>query len=133
MLLGVNIDWSFPEWLAIVSFPLLLIGLGLALQQSRGVKTLASDAAKQLDGPQRSPHLKDVIGWLIERRVIPVEDHERWDAVRERRNAASHPERQDVMPPGAVLSGLQAAGHDINRLFARDPGGVPRAAGPGAG
>lgn len=35
------------------------------------------------------------------------------------RNAASHTERQDVMPLGAVLRVLRETAHDINRASSR--------------
>lgn len=106
-------------------YPLFFLG---EQQLYRVVEAAAKARYLELDGPRHRPSFEHAIDWLIEREVIPSGDHERWDAVRELRNAASHPERQEIMPPGAVLGGLKATAHNINRLFARDPGGVPRAA-----
>jgi hypothetical protein len=92
-------------------------------QVHRVVEAAAKTRYRRLGGARREPSLHDTIEWLVERQVIQAEDRGRWEAVRELRNISSHPEHQTVMPPGAVLSGLKAAAHDINRLFARGLGG----------
>jgi hypothetical protein len=107
-------------------YPMFLLG---EEQLYRVVEAAATTRYHELNGPQRKPSFAKTIEWLIEREVIPAEDEGRWDAVRQLRNAASHPDRQSVMPPGAVLSGLKASAEDINHLFARDPFAVPRSPG----
>jgi hypothetical protein len=106
-------------------YPMFLMG---EQQMYRVVEAAATTRYQQLKGPKGKPSFKQTIEWLIERQVIPAEDEERWDAVRQLRNAASHPDRQSVMPPGAVLSGLKASADDINDLFAQDLFGVQRSA-----
>jgi hypothetical protein len=102
-------------------YPMFLMG---EQQMYRVVEAAATTRYQQLQGPKGKPTFKQTVEWLIERQVIPAEDEDRWDAVRQLRNAASHPDRQSVMPPGAVLSGLKASADDINDLFATDPFGA---------
>jgi hypothetical protein len=102
-------------------YPLFRLG---EEQLYRVVEAAATARYRELRGPRRRPTFEHAINWLIECRVIPADDKERWAAVRMMRNSASHPERQDIMTPGGVYRVLNAAAHDINRLFARDPGGL---------
>ncbi len=80
---------------------------------------------RELGGWQRNPRFQRAINLLIEKDVIPEQDNERWDAARKLRNAASHRERHEVLPPGTVLQYLEVTAHDINRLFARTPRTMP--------
>jgi hypothetical protein len=95
-------------------------------QLHRVLETAVRTRYQELGGGRRRPAFAHAIEWLIDRKVISPNDKERWDGIRVMRNAASHPEHQDVMPPGAVLRTLRETAHDINRLFARDVGGIPR-------
>lgn len=85
----------------------------------RVVEAAAKSCYRQLGGPRRRPTFEKTIGWLIEVDVIPAMDRTRWEAVRQLRNAASHPDQPSYMSPGAVLTTFEACAHDINRLFAR--------------
>lgn len=99
-------------------YPLFRVG---EEQLYRLTETALRCCYHHLAGPGRRPTFKKAIGFLVERGVIPAEDRGRWEAARQLRNVASHPERASVMPPGAVLGMLRANAHDINRLFARCP------------
>lgn len=99
-------------------YPLFRLG---EEQLYRFTETALRRCYRYLNGPQRLPTFEQAVAFLIERRVIPADDRRRWDAARKLRNAASHPERASVMPPGAVLGMLKANAHDINRLFVRCP------------
>jgi hypothetical protein len=99
-------------------YPLFRLG---EEQLYRVVEAAAAARYKQLGGPDDRPNFVDTIRWLTQAGVIPVADGPRWQAARQLRNRASHLEQQVVMPPGAVLTTLEACGHDINRLFAREP------------
>jgi hypothetical protein len=44
------------------------------------------------------------------------------DSAARPRNIGPHPERQAMMPPGAVLRMAQVTAADISQLFARAPG-----------
>lgn len=99
-------------------YPLFRLG---EEQLYRLTETALRRCYRHLGGSKRRPTFEQAVDFLIERRVIPAEDFGRWDAARKLRNAASHPERASVMPPGAVLGMLKANAHDINRLFVRCP------------
>jgi hypothetical protein len=103
-------------------YPLFRLG---EEQLYRVAESAVRARCRQLDAPGRRPTFARAITWLIEQGVIPEADRDRWTAVRELRNHASHPERHTAMPPGAVLTMLNANAHDINRLFARGRSGVP--------
>jgi Domain of unknown function (DUF4145) len=79
---------------------------------------------KQIGGQKREPRFKQAIDFLIENNVIPESDGEHWHAARELRNAASHRDQHEALPPGTILRHLEVSAHDINRLFARPPKGV---------
>lgn len=103
-------------------YPMFLLGED---QLHRVLETAIKVRYAELGGPHRRPTFKHAIDWLIQCKVIPPEDGERWDGARTMRNAASHPERQGAIAPGTVLRTLRETAHDINRLFARGQGGVP--------
>ncbi len=103
-------------------FPLFLLGED---QLHRVLESAAKTRYAELGGDRRQPSFEQATAWLMECKVIPPEDAERWEAARKMRNAASHPERQGAMAPGTVLRTLRETAHDISRLFARGPGGVP--------
>lgn len=88
-------------------------------QLHRVVEAAARDCYHHLGGTDRLPRFADSIALLIQHGVIPHEDEERWQAARWLRNQASHPTRQAVMTPGAILRMFKQAAHDINRLYAR--------------
>lgn len=103
-------------------FPMFLFGED---HLHRVLETAVKTRYAELGGPRQRPSFKHAIDWLIERKVIPQEDEERWEGARRMRNIASHPERQGAMAPGTVLRRLTETAHDINRLFARAIGGGP--------
>jgi hypothetical protein len=74
---------------------------------------------RQIGGQKQEPRFKEAIDFLVENDVIPKPDREHWDAARELRNAASHREQHEALPPGTILRHLEVSAHDINRLFAR--------------
>lgn len=57
------------------------------------------------------------IEFLVKEGAIASEDRRRWEAARERRNSSSHPERTDLLPPGAIASMVDTTATDINDLF----------------
>lgn len=88
-------------------------------QLHRVVEAAARACYQQLGGAARQPRFAETIEFLIERGIIPRSDKERWRAARWLRNQASHPTRQSVTAPGAILRMFNQCAHDINRLFAR--------------
>ena len=103
-------------------FPMYLLGED---QLHRVLEAAGKLRYIELGGPRARPSFKHAVDWLIACAVIPAEDHDRWDSVRDLRNAASHPERQGAIAPGAVLRTIRETAHDINRLFARGAHGAP--------
>lgn len=97
-------------------YPLFYLG---EEQLHRVVEAAAKSRYHQVGGSKRRPSFEQAVERLIQLKVIPEADLERWNAVRWLRNVASHPSRQSVTTPGAVLSIFRAGAHDINRLFAR--------------
>ena len=80
---------------------------------------------EQLDGPRlhsgRWPDLKPRLDWLIARGVISRELEQRWDAIRNLRNYASHATFQHLEPPGQALQTLNILRDEIDGLFAERP------------
>jgi hypothetical protein len=94
-------------------------------QLYRVLEAAARARYKQVGGQKRRPSFEKAINFLIESDVIPQMDGEPWHAARELRNAASHREQHEALPPGTILHHLQMTAHDINRLFARPARGAP--------
>jgi hypothetical protein len=65
----------------------------------------------------RWPSYKHRLDWLLERGLLDQEWYDRWDTLRDLRNAAAHPEAQTVFPPGQALSFLTHVARDIDALF----------------
>jgi len=97
-------------------YPMFALG---EQQLYRVLEAAARARYRQVGGEKREPHFAQVIDFLIGVNVIAEMDGERWHAARELRNAASHPEQHEALPPGAILRHLEVSAHDINRLFAR--------------
>jgi hypothetical protein len=68
-------------------------------------------------GPGSSASFAARIKWLLDRGVIREQDQVRWDALRNLRNIASHPEMQMIHAPGSVLMSFQRAARLITALF----------------
>ena len=68
-------------------------------------------------GPKSRPTFQQSVEFLVSKNVIGAANRRTWDAARELRNAASHPERLSVMPPGAIASMIETTAIDINALF----------------
>lgn len=73
---------------------------------------------KQKKDPTRDRRFKDLIDDLGATQIIPADERSAWDAVRNLRNSASHPSRQNILPPGLVLAGIGTTARQINQLFA---------------
>lgn len=116
-LFGVAQGALLYSWLF---YPLFRLG---EEQLYRVVESAARVRYQELSGSETKLRFVEVIAGLVESGVIPAKDEPRWQGLRELRNRSAHPEDQVVMPPGAVLVTLKAPGHDINRIFARQPRG----------
>jgi hypothetical protein len=76
--------------------------------------------ARQTNG--RWPRYLDRLRWLAACHVLDEETLAQWQAFRELRNAAAHPEQQTIVPPGPALQMLTVVAREIDSLFT-DPRG----------
>jgi len=60
---------------------------------------------------------KKRIDWLMDEGTIPQSELNRWEAIRELRNIASHPDRQSILAPGNAIGLLEGIAEQINSLF----------------
>lgn len=72
---------------------------------------------RELDAPTSARRFRDKLEWLISQGLIPEKERPVWEAIRQLRNIASHPERQTLSPPGSALTILIRITEDINALF----------------
>jgi len=92
----------------------------LAVEQLfRVAEAAVSHQCKALGAPNSKKRFAEKIRWLAKRGVIPETDIPTWNAVRELRNSASHPERQSIFTPGMATGSLERATEKINALFNR--------------
>lgn len=68
-------------------------------------------------GKSRPANFSENIRALQNAGEIGAADAEQWEATRELRNSASHPKRQQILPPGMTIASLIASARMLNRLF----------------
>jgi hypothetical protein len=95
----------------------------LALEQLFRVgETAISERRKQAGASihegGRKYRFKENVDWLRRNNQISEDQFEEWEALRDARNYASHPERPSKIPPGAVGLLLKLMAKRINLLFA---------------
>jgi hypothetical protein len=95
-------------------YPLYQIGED---QLFRVVDAAVGAKCEQAGGPKARTSFAARIDWLLKQGMILEEERIRWDALRNLRNFASHPEMQMIHPPGSVLMSFQLAVLQINALF----------------
>ena len=83
----------------------------------RVAEAAVAHKCKALGAPKSRKTFKKRISWLVDEGVIPSSEFIRWDAIRELRNAASHPERQSILTPGNAIGLLERIAVQINSLF----------------
>ncbi|TEU15931.1 MAG: DUF4145 domain-containing protein [Anaerolineales bacterium] len=88
-----------------------------AEQLFRVAEAALAHKCNALAAPKSRDSFKKRISWLVEEGVIPGSEFVRWDAVRELRNIASHPERQSIFTPGNAIGFLEGIAVQINSLF----------------
>lgn len=88
-----------------------------AEQLFRVAEAAVAHKCKALGAPESRDTFKKRISWLVEEGVIPSSELNRWDAIRELRNIASHPERQSIFTPGQAIGRLEGIAVQINSLF----------------
>jgi len=63
------------------------------------------------------------ISWLTRQGAISSQDAVQWKAIRELRNAASHPTSQTILNPGMTIPIMEEVADLVNRLFSRNSNG----------
>ncbi|HEV7746397.1 MAG TPA: hypothetical protein VGO56_15480 [Pyrinomonadaceae bacterium] len=81
-------------------------------------ETAVTEKCKTLGAPKKVKTFKDKAQFLMARQVISAEQFADLSAVRMFRNATSHPEQPNILPPGAVVSLLFGISEALNELFA---------------
>ena len=88
-----------------------------AEQLFRVAETAVAHKCKALGAPRSKKKFEKRISWLVDEGVIPSSELNRWHAVRELRNIASHPKRQSIFTPGNAIGFLEGIAVQINSLF----------------
>lgn len=68
---------------------------------------------KSMGGPKSIKTFHQRVNWLIKNGVIPQQEKEWWDAVRDLRNMTSHPENQMIVPPANTLTVIMDKLHSL--------------------
>ena len=90
----------------------------LAMEQLfRVAEAAVTHKCTAMGAPKSIKDFYKKIGWLIDKAIIPKADKGLWDAIRELRNMASHPERQMVGLPNMAIGILERVASQINSLF----------------
>ncbi len=88
-----------------------------AEQLFRVVESAIVHRCKVLGAPRSRNTFKKKIEWLIDQGNIPKSELNRWEAIRELRNAASHPDRQSILTPGNAIWFLEGIAEQINSIY----------------
>jgi hypothetical protein len=88
-----------------------------AEQLFRVAEAAVAHKCMALGVPRSRKTFEKRIYWLVDKGVIPGSEFARWGAIRELRNAASHPERQSILMPGNAIGLLEDIAGQINSLF----------------
>jgi hypothetical protein len=90
----------------------------LAAEQLVRVAEAAVAHKCRLAGAPKSKRLfRQRIDWLIDEGIISKSYLTQWDAVRQLRNVASHPNSQSIFMPGNAIGLLKNIARQINLLF----------------
>lgn len=93
----------------------------LAAQQLfRVAEAAVVHKCKALGAPKSKRTFKKRIDWLVDKGTIPESKLNRWKAIRELRNAASHADCQSISTPGNAIELLEQIAGQINSLFIGD-------------
>lgn len=95
-------------------YPLYALATG---QLFRVAEAAVAHKCTDLGIPKGQRKFQHRIDWLVERGEIPLDDAERWHALRRLRNSASHPTSQMILPPGMAVGILGTIAEDIKALF----------------
>jgi hypothetical protein len=99
---------------AIFFYPLLTLG---AEQLFRIGESAVAARCAQLNAPAGVKRFAQMIAWLEATGVIPAGRRLQWQALKQLRNAASHPKEQDICAPGDAMHILELTVEFLNSLF----------------
>ena len=95
-------------------YPLYTLGQE---QLFRIVEAAVMQKCKIMGAPIGVRSFRNGVEWLIKQGVFDRAEVDRWGAIVELRNLASHPHEQRIIPPNWALSELSNVADDINTLF----------------
>ncbi len=99
-------------------YPLLVIGLD---QLTRVVEAAAAAKCAELGAPPGVNRYARYVDWLVANGVIHPDHEQRWRAAVALRNETSHPDEQNLYPPGWVLGLLDGTVEMISHLYPIPP------------
>jgi hypothetical protein len=88
-----------------------------AEQLCRVAEAAVAHKCKTLSVPRSKRKFGERISWLVDKGFIPDSESFRWNAIRDLRNVASHPERQHILMPSNAFNLLEGIARQINSLF----------------
>jgi hypothetical protein len=86
-------------------------------QLFRVAEAAVTRKCKEMKAPGSIKTFNAKLSYLIEHSVIPAQDKDSWDAIRNLRNIASHPERQSIVTPAMAIGMLASIADSISTLF----------------
>ncbi len=90
----------------------------LAAQQLfRVAEAAVAYKCEALRVPKSERTFKKKIRWLVDHGTIPEPELNRWQACRELRNVASHPDSQSILTPGNAIGILEGIAEQISSIF----------------
>ena len=110
--------WYFYPLLTLAAEQLYRVVEAAARQHCETAGIPTHKPAKPGKAATRATNFDENIKALVKTGIISQPDLIRWDATRQLRNWASHPNRQLIQDPGQARSALKTSAELINRLFA---------------
>jgi hypothetical protein len=90
----------------------------LAGEQLFRVAEAAVSAKCNLLGAPKKLNFYKRLKFLLDNKVISNQEYFEWESIRKLRNVSSHPQQQNILPPGTVSMLLGRVADKINALFA---------------
>ena len=87
-----------------------------AEQLFRVAESAIGHKCEALGAPKLKGLFKRRIDWLVDKGTIPGSELNRWETIRELRNAASHPDRQSIFTPGNAIGLIEGISEQINSI-----------------
>ena len=90
----------------------------LAAEQLFRVGEAAVSAKYLLVGGTKKKDFQKKLEYLRDKKMITDVEFSDWHTIRQFRNLVSHPERQNIFPPGQIVGMLGHVANSVNKLFA---------------